>query len=203
MKVCTTPRGLEIHQASGNHHKFGKLTSSDKIRKIYTRHIEEGIAQVEGNMAGQDDTSVGQQEYILPCGWALKQASKRKPHNAEVRAYIQAIFDIGQATNEKANATKVAQDMRTATDDKGNLLFQEKHWLQPSQIKSLFGSMAKAAKKPGQKRLVSDTDFGQDDSDEDENEMLNHLMDNTTGMAHPVVIQQYINSGVETPYKEL
>ena len=66
LKVCTTSRGLEIHQASGNLHKSGKLTSSDKIRKIYTRHIEMGIAQVEGNMAEQDDTSVGQHEYILP-----------------------------------------------------------------------------------------------------------------------------------------
>ncbi len=64
--------------------------------------------------------SVGQQDYVLPCGWALKQASKRRPHSAEVRAYIQyvqPVFDIGQATNEKANATKVVQDKRTGTDD--------------------------------------------------------------------------------------
>ena len=47
--------------------------------------------------------------------------------------------------------------------------------------------MAKAAKKPGQKRLVSETDFGQEDSDVDgneddsqENEMLNCIIDNAT-----------------------
>ncbi len=53
--------------------------------------------------------------------------------------------------------------------------------------------MAKAAKKPV---LVSDTDFGQEESDENENEddsqeneMLNYITDNTTGTTHPVVYQ--------------
>ncbi len=33
-------------------------------------------------------------------------------------------------------------------DDNGNLLFSEKDWLQPSQVKSLFGSSIKMKKNP-------------------------------------------------------
>ena len=137
----------------------------------------------------------GQQDYVLPCGWALKATSKQTTRSPEVRAYIQAIFHIGQATNKKANAVNVSKDMRTATDDKGNLLFEEKHWLQPSQVKNLFSTMAKEAKKPGEKRLVPETDFGQNDSDTEneddsqENDMLNHIIGNTSGMTHPVIYQ--------------
>ena len=52
-------------------------------------------------------------------------------------AYIQSIFDIDEKTKEKANATTVAQDMRTAIDDDCNLLFAEKDWLQANQIKTV------------------------------------------------------------------
>ncbi len=34
---------------------------------------------------------------------------------------MQAIFDLGEVTKEKANAVKVAQDMRAATDAIYNL----------------------------------------------------------------------------------
>ena len=36
-------------------------------------------------------------------------------------------------TDEKANAVNISNSMRTATDDKENLLFEEKDWLQPNQ----------------------------------------------------------------------
>ena len=194
LKVCLTPKGLERHQASGTHLNTLKLTSNDNIRKIYTEHVKDGIAEVEGNMVGQNETREGQHDYVLPCGWALKATSKRTTRSPEVRAYIQAIFDLGQATNEKANAVNVSKDMRTATDDKGNLLFEEKDWLQPSQVKNLFSTMAKEAKKPGEKRLFSETDFDQDSDAENEdhsqqNDMLNYIIDNTTGMTHPVIFQ--------------
>ena len=53
-----------------------------------------------------------------------------------------------------------------------------------------------AKKKPGDKRLVSETDFGRessetdeqsDEEDEDENEMLENILQNTTSMTHPVI----------------
>ena len=89
--------------------------------------MNDGISQAEGHIRGLEERSAGHKDYDLPCGWALKTPSKRTPHNPAVRAYIQAIFDLGEATKEKANAVKVAQDMRAATDDNGNLLFEEKY----------------------------------------------------------------------------
>ena len=48
----------------------------------------------------------------------------------------------------------------------------------------------------GQKRLVSETDFGQESADADEpednpeeNEILQNIMENTTAMTHPVIFQ--------------
>ena len=147
-------------------------------------------------MAGQDDTSVGQQDYVLPSICSLKQASNRKPQHADTRAYIQAIFDIGQETNEKANATKVAQDMRTATDDKGTCCFRKSICCSQAKLKACLDPWLKQPRSQDRKKLVSDTSFCQDDSDEeenqeesDENEMLSHIMDNITGLAHPVVYQ--------------
>ncbi len=78
------PRSLERHQASGTHIKTRKLTSDDNIRKIYSEHVKDGIAQVEGSIAGQDETKEGLKDYALPCGWALKTAGKQKPHRPEV-----------------------------------------------------------------------------------------------------------------------
>ncbi len=56
--------------------------------------------------------------------------------------------------------------------------------------------MAKDAKKPGQKKLVPETNFGQEDSDVDENkndsqenEMLNYIIDNANSMTRPVIYQ--------------
>ncbi len=55
-----------------------------------------------------------------------------------------------------------------------------------------------AKKKQGDKRLVSETDFGQksseadeqsDEEDEEDNEMLENILQNTASMTHPVVYQ--------------
>ncbi len=150
--------------------------------------MKDAITEVEHTMEQQESTSAGP-SYILPCGWALKKKTAHRQNSKEVIAYIQSIFDIGEKTKEKANATTVAQDMRTATDDDGNLLFAEKDWLQANQIKNLFGSMAKKAKMSGQKMLVSETDFGQESADGDEhedvqeeNEMLANIPQNTTSI---------------------
>ncbi len=80
----------------------------------------------------------------------FQQKTTHRQNSKEVVAYIQSIFDIGEKTKEKANASTVAQDMRTATDDDGNLPFSEKDWLEPNQVKNLFSSIAKKAKIPGQ-----------------------------------------------------
>ena len=56
--------------------------------------------------------------------------------------------------------------MRSASDDNGEILFQEKHWLTPNQIKNMFSTMAKKAKQPGGKRTFSQTDMAQEDRDQ-------------------------------------
>ena len=76
-------------------------------------------------MEQQESMSAGP-SYILPCGWALKKKTIDRQNSKEVIAYIQSIFDIGEKTKEKANATTVAKDMQTATDDHGTLLFAKK-----------------------------------------------------------------------------
>ena len=196
--MCITPAGLAKHQASGAHKTATKMSTSERIKKTYSSHVKDAITEVEHTMEQQESASAGP-SYVLPCGWALKKKPTHRQNSKEVIAYIQAIFDIGEKTKEKANATTVAQDMRTATDDDGNLLFAEKDWLQANHIKNLFSSMAKTAKMSGQERLVSETDFGQEPSDVDEaadnqedNEMLQNILQNTTSMAHPVIFQNII-----------
>ncbi len=195
-QLCVTPTGLAKHQASGAHRTTVKMTTSDRVKRMYSSHVKDAISEVEHNMEQQEETTAAGPSYVLPCGWALKKKPTHRQNSKEVIAYIQAIFDIGKKTKEKANATTVSQDMRTATDDDGNLLFSEKDWLQPNQVKNLFSSMAKKAKTSGQKRLVSETDFGQKSTDADEpednpeeNEMLQNIIENTTAMTHPVIFQ--------------
>ena len=156
--MCTTIAGLRKHQASGAHKKTAKLTSDDRIRQAYSNEVHEGIAKVEDEMQREQTNITGHPDYVLPVGWALKKPPKKTQHDPKVKAYIQAIFDIGQTTKEKANATKVSQDLRSATDDNGNVLFQEKNWLTPNQIKNMFSTMAKKAKQPKGKRTFSQTD---------------------------------------------
>ena len=96
--------------------------------------------------------------------------------------------------------------MRTATDDKGDLLFSEADWLQPSQIKNMFSGLAKKKKLPGQKRLFSETDdapgmmanmedeedeedLEHDDDDDTPHDMMLEILQNTTDMNHPVIYQ--------------
>ncbi len=81
------------------------------------------------------------------------------------------VIDIGEKTKEN---TTIAQDMRTATEDDGSLLFSEKDWLQPNQVKNLFRSMAKES---------TDGDEPEDNPDK----MLQNILENTIAMRYPVI----------------
>ncbi len=189
---------LAKHHASGAHQTTLKISTSDHTKKTYSYQAITAISattEVEHTMEQHEGPSAGA-SYILPSGWALKKKTTHRQYSKEVIAYIQSICDIGEKTKEKANATTVAQDMRTATDDDGNLPFAEKDWLQANQIKNLFSPMAKKAKMSGQKTLVSESDFGQEsaggdkhEDDQEENDMLKNILQSTTSMRHPVIFQ--------------
>ena len=52
-------------------------------------------------------------------GWALQKRESTGKFPEEVKNYLIAIFDLGEATGRKADPMQVSVDMRMARDESG------------------------------------------------------------------------------------
>lgn len=78
----------------------------------------------------------------LDMGWAQKKERKGVRFSERVKVYLKKVFEDGEKSGNKANATNVARHMRVCCNDNGCRLFAPKDYLQPSQITSYFSRLA-------------------------------------------------------------
>ena len=77
-------------------------------------------------------SSVGQE------GWELKESKKSYRFNEKLKSYLEAKFNVGQATGRKLDPEIVAKEMRRALGSDGKRLFKPLEFLTVQQITSFF-----------------------------------------------------------------
>ncbi|CAG2192224.1 unnamed protein product [Mytilus edulis] len=106
----------------------------------------------EGSLQNGDST--------LQTGWGLKKDRKSVRFSLKTKNYLKEIFDSGEKSGQKANASNVAKNMRISRDNTGKKIFSPNEYLQPSQIISYFSRLALLLKCPSKKDCeVSDEDL--------------------------------------------
>jgi len=72
-------------------------------------------------------------------GWTLpKPRAGSSRFTEKVKNYLTARFDLGEQTRRKAGPHRVSNDMRKATDEQNNRLFDRKEWLTKSKVQGVF-----------------------------------------------------------------
>lgn len=119
-------------------------------------------------------------------GWALKEAKRIERFNENQKSYLQAKFNIGQASGRKLDPEVVAKEMRRARAIDGERLFLVEEFLSPQQISSFFSRMAaKVRQQP-----VTDQDVLAVE------EQVNFCLARDSVLSslhicHPIVVDQY------------
>ena len=119
-------------------------------------------------------------------GWALKEAKRVEKFNENRKSYLQAKFNIGQASGRKLDPEVVAKEMRRARAIDGERLFLVEEFLSPQQISSFFSRMAaKVRQQP-----VTDQDVLAVE------EQVNFCLARDSVLSslqicHPIVVDQY------------
>ena len=78
---------------------------------------------------------------LPPRGWALKENATPSRKCAEVKKFLEEIWQAGECTGMKADAAHVSQLMRTKTGPDGSRLFPPQQWLSARQIMSYFSRL--------------------------------------------------------------
>ena len=109
-----------------------KHSMMDLAKQRYAAHLQEGVGPlpslllppcVSGVTSGNDRTSNE--------GWALKEAKKVDRVNDNQKTYLEAKFNIGQATGRKLDPDVVSKEMRRARGVDGERLFVVAEFLSP------------------------------------------------------------------------
>ena len=115
-------------------------------------------------------------------GWALKEAKKVDRFNDNQKTYLEAKFNIGQATGRKLDPDVVSKEMRCARGVDGERLFVVAEFLSPQQVSSYFSRLsAKRRYKQDALAVEEEANFcAARDS------VLSSLQ-----ISHPIVVDQY------------
>lgn len=112
----------------------------DLAKQHYAYRLHEGVCPLPSlKVLG---SSVSSSCKTVSEGWALKEAKKVERFSKNQKSYLQAKFNIGQATGRKLDPEFVAKEMRRARATDGERLFLVEEFLSPHQISSFFSRMA-------------------------------------------------------------
>ena len=94
---------------------------------------------------------------IVEEGWALKETKKLHRFTETQKAYLEAKFNIGQATRgRKLDCETVAREMRRSTGPDGNRLFRVSEFLTAQQVSSFFSRIVAKSRN----NIPMDDDIG-------------------------------------------
>ena len=72
----------------------------------------------------------------------MKETKRAERFNANQKSYLEAKFNIGQATGRKLDPDAVAKEMRRARGPDGDRLFIATEYLSPQQVSSYFSRLS-------------------------------------------------------------
>ena len=126
-----------------------KHSMMDVAKQRYASHLQEGVGPlpslllppcVSGVTSGKDRTPNE--------GWALKEAKKVDRFNDNQKTYLEANFNIGQATGRKLDPDVVSKEMRRACGADGERLFVVAEFLSPQQVYSYLSRLSAKRRQP-------------------------------------------------------
>ena len=158
----------------------------DLAKQQYASRLQEGAGPLPSLHFPVSDPAPEQE--TLSEGWALKEAKKVDRFSENQKRYLEAKFNIGQATGRKLDPDVVAKEMRRARGADGERLFGVEEFLSPQQVSSFFSRLA--AKLRQQKSQVTDQDVLA--VVEEENFCAaRDAVTSTMQVSHPIVVDQY------------
>lgn len=116
----------------------------DLAKMGYKLALEEGVGALPSI---KSQISHPEAPAIPKEGWALRAAKKYYRFSDKQKAYLMAIFLIGQTTGRKLDAEIVAREMRRARGTDGVRLFQASEFLHASQVASFFSRQSAAVRQ--------------------------------------------------------
>ena len=123
----------------------------DLAKLQYASRLQEGVGLLPSLDVSASDVSSSSDQTNKE-GWALKEAKKAERFNETQRSYLEAKFNIGQATGRKLDAEVVAKEMWRARGADGDRLFSVKE-ISVSPAGGIlfltFGSETKSARSAG------------------------------------------------------
>ena len=166
-----------------------KHSMMDLAKQRYAAHLQEGVGPlpslllppcVSGVTSGNDHTPNE--------GWALKEAKKVDRFNDNQKTYLEAKFNIGQATGRKLDPGVVSKDMRRARGVDGERLFVVAEFLSPQQVSSYFSRLS--AKRRQLQAQITEQDVLAVEEEANfcaaRDSVLSSLQ-----ISHPIVVDQY------------
>ena len=99
----------------------------DLAKQQYASNLQEGVGLLPSLQVPVLDRSSNYDQRNKE-GWALKEAKRAERFNEHQKTYLEAKFNIGQATGRKLDPDVVAKEMRRARGADGERLFI---WLRP------------------------------------------------------------------------
>jgi len=102
----------------------------DLAKQQYAERLQEGGCPLPSLKAQGPAVSLSCKQTASE-GWALKEAKWVERFNENHKSYLQAKFNIGQATGRKLDPEVVAKEMRRARPTDGKRLFLVDEFLSP------------------------------------------------------------------------
>lgn len=168
-----------------------KYSLMDLAKQKYAAHLQEGVGQlpslhVPPASCASDDTFGN--DRIPSEGWALKEAKKVERFNDNQKNYLEAKFNIGQATGRKLDADVVAKEMRRARGADGERMFGVTEFLSQQQVSSFFSRLA--AKRRKQQAQVTEEDVLAVEEEQNFCAARDSIL-SSLQISHPIVVDQY------------
>jgi len=177
--------------ALDNHLSIGQCTKSlekyslfDLAKIRYKSALEEGVGVIP--VLNPVLTTVAMPENRCKEGWALRTTKKSYRFNDKQKAYLNAKFEIGQATGRKQDVDMVAREMRRAQVTDGRRLFGVSEFLTPQQIASYFSRMAAKVRH----QAADDQDI-QANEEEANFAKAREIIMSSIQLQHPIMYEQY------------
>ena len=185
---------LQRHLDIGTHkYMLERETLLDKAMLSYAAKLEKGDGSLEQQPLEEPSTYCSLKfGDTLPKGWALKSSTvQRKRLNAGQKDYLTKMFDLGEKTGHKVDATTVSQSMRKARNLDGSFMFDSDEYLTPKQIKSFFSRLAKKRREANMDGLDDEEEDEEARQDEEELGELTESVMKEIGLFHPIMFETH------------
>ena len=180
-RLSSLDRHLSFEKCSTS---LERLSLLDLAKTEYASLLREGMATMPTlYLASPFTTAVN----VTQEGWALKDVKKAYRFNETQKSYLEAKFNLGQATGRKLDPNVVAKEMRRALGPDGKRLFKATEFLTVHQITSFFGRLAA---KVRQQLVATDEDIFA--AEEEVNfQQAREVILTSMNLEHPIVYDQY------------